>query len=63
MYYFVLFLKYVQAITSLINLRTKLLKIYEVCPSLDINLNLFATNFPIISILVGSFESFQSGEM
>ena len=23
---------------------------YEVCPSLDINLNLFATNFPLMSL-------------
>ena len=29
----------------------KLLKIYEVCSSLDINLNLFATNFPHVNCI------------
>ena len=33
------------AITSLVNWGLRFSK-YEVCPSLDINLNLFATNFP-----------------
>ena len=64
----------VRAITSLVNWGLSFWK-YEVCPSLDINLNLFATNFPYnttftlnvklsykwCKLLLNSIIAYQSG--